>query len=56
MERLTLAMTDRLVARGVATEEEQPIIRYGLEVMLPLWHTQITPSPHRSAGIIAAAM
>lgn len=34
MERLTLAMTDRLVARGVATEEEQPIIRYGLEVML----------------------
>lgn len=56
MERLTFAMTDRLVARGVVAKEEQAVIRYGLEVMLPLWHTQITPSPHRSAGIIAAAM
>lgn len=34
MERLTLAMTDCLIARGVVAEEEQPIIRYGLEVLL----------------------
>lgn len=34
MERLIFAMTDRLIARGVAAEEERAIIRYGLEVML----------------------
>lgn len=34
MERLTLAMTDRLVARGVVAKEDQAVIRYGLEVML----------------------
>lgn len=32
MERLTLAMTDRLVACGVVAKEEQAVIRYGLEV------------------------
>lgn len=32
MERLTLAMTDRLVARGVVAKEDQAVIHYGLEV------------------------
>ena len=32
MERLTFAMTDRLVACGVVAKEEQAVIRYGLEV------------------------